>query len=197
MCRLHYYAALTFLVASLFALVQNGLARSRPELVMTSNGPAMAPRPAPAPGARGWFQSMKPFCNTVEAEVALRNNPPPEGNEGAAYAAACLALAGKIDDARAMIDGLPIGERSRAAGVVFEVAHPIADAGDDRSAGPIMGLVVEFWPNHYMALYHAGMASYGLGYSLLAKKYLQQFLALYDQDDGWRSNAEQVLRRIK
>ena len=91
MSRLHYYAALTFLVASLFALVRNGLARSRPELVMTSNGPTMAPRPAPAPGARGWFQSMKPFCNTVEAEVALRNNPPPEGNEGAAYAAACLA----------------------------------------------------------------------------------------------------------
>ena len=195
MSRLHYYAAMTFLVASLFVLAGHGLARSRPELLVTPNPIVTAP--APAPGARGWFQAMKPFCNTVEAEVALRNNPAPEGSEGVAYSAACLALAGKIDAARDAIAGLPASERARAAGVVFDVAHPIADAGDDRSAGPIMGLVVEFWPDHYMALYHAGMASYGLGYSLLAKKYLEEFLELYDQDDGWRTNAEQVLGRIK
>ena len=89
------------------------------------------------------------------------------------------------------IEALPESARFSAAGIVFDVAHPIADAGDDRSAGPIMGLVVEFWPNHYMALYHAGMASYGLGYAELARKYLEEFLALYEQDDGWRSNAEQ------
>jgi hypothetical protein len=196
MSRLHYYAAMTFLVASLFVLVGHGLARSRPELVVTPNVQSPAPAP-PAAGPAGWFQAMKPYCNTVEAELALKNNPAPGGNEGVAYAAACLALAGRIDGAREAIAGLPVSERARAAGVVFDVAHPIADAGDDRSAGPIMGLVVEFWPDHYMALYHAGMASYGLGYSLLAKQYLQQFLELYDQDDGWRSNAEQVLRRIK
>lgn len=197
MSRLHYYAAMLFLVASLFVLVGHGLARTAPELVMTPtvvHAPAGTP---PAPGARGWFQAMKPFCNTVEAEVALRNNPAPEGREGVAYTAACLALAGRIDDARAAINGLRASDRAAAAGVVFDVAHPIADAGDDRSAGPIMGLVVEFWPDHYMALYHAGMASYGLGYELLAKKYLEQFIELYDQDDGWLANAEQVLRRIK
>ena len=196
MSRLHYYAAMTFLVASLFVLVGHGLARSGPELVVTPNVQAPAPTP-PAAGPVGWFQAMKPYCNTVEVEVALKNNPAPEGTEGVAYAAACLALAGRIDGAREAIAGLPVAERPRAAGVVFDVAHPIADAGDDRSAGPIMGLVVEFWPDHYMALYHAGMASYGLGYSLLAKQYLQKFLELYEQDDGWRSNAEQVLGRIK
>jgi hypothetical protein len=195
MSRLHYYAAMLFLVASLFVLVGHGLARSAPELVMTPVVSAPGGT-VPAPGAMGWFQAMKPFCNTVEAEVALRNNPAPEGREGVAYTAACLALAGRIDDGRTAINGLPKSDRAFAAGVVFDVAHPIADAGDDRSAGPIMGLVVEFWPNHYMALYHAGMASYGLGYGLLAKKYLEQFLELYQQDDGWRSNAEEVLRRI-
>lgn len=195
MSRLHYYAAMTFLVASLFVLVGHGLARSRPELLVTPN--TQVTTAPPAAGALGWFQAMKQYCNTVEAEMALKNNPAPEGTEGVAYTAACLALAGKIDGAREAIDALPISERARAAGVVFDVAHPIADAGDDRSAGPIMGLVVEFWPNHYMALYHAGMASYGLGYGVLAKKYLEQFLELYEQDDGWRANAEQVLRRLK
>ena len=196
MSRLHYYAAITFLVASLFVLVGHGLARSRPELLVTPNVQSPPPTP-PAAGPAGWFQAMKPYCNTVEAELALKNNPAPEGSEGVAYTAACLALAGRIDAAREAIAGLPVSEHARAAGVVFDVAHPIADAGDDRSAGPIMGLVVEFWPDHYMALYHAGMASYGLGYSLLAKRYLQRFLELYEQDDGWRSNAEQVLGRIK
>src|SRR5262245_34801265 len=195
MSRLHYYAAMTFLVASLFVLVGHGLARSRPELLVTPI--SQVTTPPPAAGALGWFQAMKQYCNTVEAEMALKNNPAPEGSEGVAYTAACLALAGKIDGAREAIAALPASERARAAGVVFDVAHPIADAGDDRSAGPIMGLVVEFWPDHYMALYHAGMASYGLGYSVLAKKYLEQFLELYAQEDGWRSNAEQVLRRIK
>ena len=197
MSRLHYYAAMLFLVASLFVLVGHGLARTAPELVMTPNVAPHSTGTAPAPGAVGWFQAMKPFCNTVEAEVALRNNPAPEGREGVAYTAACLALSGRTDDARAAINGLPPSDRATAAGLVFNVAHPIADAGDDRSAGPIMGLVVEFWPDHYMALYHAGMASYGLGYELLAKKYLEQFIELYDQDDGWLANAEQVLRRIK
>lgn len=195
MSRLHYYAAMLFLVASIFSLVGSGLARSAPELAGTPD-----PRPIPVnsvDGAAGWFQRMKPFCNTVEVEIALRNTPAPAGADGAAYAAACLALAGRIDDARAAIAALPVSDRAGAAGVVFDVAHPIADAGDDRSAGPIMGLVVEFWPNHYMALYHAGMASYGLGYSDLARKYLEEFLVLYQQEDGWRSNAEQVVRRLK
>lgn len=197
MSRLHYYAAMVFLVASLFALVGPGMARSVPELAGTPDPRPFAPPSVPAAGAVGWFQRMKPFCNTVEVEIALRNTPAPEGVDGVAYSAACLALAGRIDDARAAIAALPAEDRAEAAGVVFDVAHPIADAGDDRSAGPIMGLVVEFWPDHYMALYHAGMASYGLGYNVLARKYLERFLELYQQDDGWRSNAQQVVRRLK
>lgn len=196
MSRLHYYAAMVFLVASLFSLVGPGLARSAPELTGTGTPPHVT-GVIPVDGAAGWFQRMKPFCNTVEVEIALRNTPPPAGADGVAYTAACLALAGRIDPARAAIAALPPSERAGAAGVVFDVAHPIADAGDDRSAGPIMGLVVEFWPNHHMALYHAGMASYGLGYTILARKYLEEFLALYDQDDGWRSNAETVLGRLQ
>jgi hypothetical protein len=76
------------------------------------------------------------------------------------------------------------------------VAHPVADAGDDRSAGPIMELVVDYWPNHYMALYHAGMAEYMLGQRDLARHSLQEFLKYYHESDGFTSNARTVLSRL-
>ena len=79
--------------------------------------------PALPDGAGVGFRRMKPFCNTVEVEIALRNTPAPDGADGVAYTAACLALAGRIDDARSAIASLPrVGARAGAAGVVFDVA---------------------------------------------------------------------------
>jgi len=146
--------------------------------------------------AAPWFAQIKPFCNPVEVETRLRWNPPPKGMQGRAYSAACYALAGKVDQARQIILELEGDDRWRAAGVVFSVAHPVADAGDDASAGPIMEMVVEFWPNHYMALYHAGMARLGLGDREAARDYLERFLQYYARDDGWRSSALAALEDI-
>ena len=172
---------------------------------------ARAGGPAPATGgARGpvavlagtasdgavWFRRVRPYCNSVEVSVLQRHTPAPATFDGQGYRAACYALAGQIDEARRVIDALPADERWRAAGIVFEVGHPVADAGDDRSAGPIMELVVDYWPNHYMALYHAGMAEYMLGQHALARQNLQAFIRLYEQEDGWRSNALEVLGRL-
>lgn len=155
---------------------------------------------APAAGigaadAGEWFRRVKPYCNSVEIGF-VRGIPAPEGAAGSGYEAACFALAGRIDDSRRIIDRLRASERAHAAGIVFEVGHPIADAGDDRAAGPIMELVVDYWPNHYMALYHAGMAEYMLGQSALAQKNLEQFRRIYTVNDGWRRNADDVLRRL-
>jgi hypothetical protein len=83
-----------------------------------------------------------------------------------------LALAGRIESARAEILELPEDRRAQAVGVVFDQAHPAADAGDDVAAGPVMELVVEFWPNHYMALYHAGAARFEEGDQLLGRRQL-------------------------
>lgn len=152
---------------------------------------------ATADAALVWFRAMKPYCNPVEVETRQRWNPPPATDQGAAYSAACYALAGKMDRAREAIERTPASERWKAAGVVFNVAHPVADAGDDESAGPIMELVLEFWPNHYMALYHAGAARYALGYPDQARSHLQQFLELYDMDDGWRRNAIAMLKELE
>ncbi|MFL5576572.1 MAG: tetratricopeptide repeat protein [Gemmatimonadaceae bacterium] len=157
--------------------------------------------PAPAreyPGEGGaWFARIKPYCNAVEVEVRQQYDPPPPSTDGAAYGAACFALAGKVDRARETIQQLPLGDaRSYAAGVVFDVGHPVADAGDDASAGPIMRLVVEYQPDNYMALYHAGMSEYALGQHDVARDHLRRFLAIYREDDGWRANAREVLGRM-
>lgn len=166
------------------------------------------PRPAPSPqppppevvgfegSALQWFAAIKPYCNAVEAEVTQRRHPAPQTVEGQGYSAACYALGGRIDSARAVIDRLASSDRSRAAGIVFDVGHPVADAGDDRSAGPIMELVLEYWPNQYMALYHAGMSEYALGQPGLARQHLTSFLSYYHEDDGWTHNARDVLARL-
>ena len=163
---------------------------------------AAPPQPghAPAPAFRGdageWFSRMKPYCNAVEVEVQQQYSPAPRGTEGAGYSAACFALAGKIERARETLERLESSERATAAGIVFNVGHPVADAGDDQSAGPIMRLVVEYQPDNYMALYHAGISEYILGHSALARTHLERFLAIYHAEDGWRSNARTVLGRI-
>lgn len=144
-----------------------------------------------------WFAATKQYCNAVEAELAQRNRPAPATTEGQGYSAACYALGGKIDVARATIDRLPSGERATAANIVFNVAHPVADAGDDRSAGPIMELVVGYIPVHYMALYHAGMSEYALGQLGLARAHLTSFLSYYHENDGWTRNARDVLARLR
>ena len=122
--------------------------------------------------------------------------PAPATLEGQGLSAACYALAGKIDSARAIIDRLAEADRYRAAGIVFDIAHPVADAGDNRSAGPIMELVISYWPNHYMALYHAGMAEFALGEADLAAKNLTAFLKYYHENDGWTQSARATLAQI-
>ena len=143
-----------------------------------------------------WWTRAKPHCNAVDVELIHRTAPAPEGWYGQGYSAACYALAGKVDSARAIIDRIPQEHRYRAAGMVFDVAHPIADAGDDRSAGPIMELVISYWPNHYMALYHAGMAEYAIGQRTLARRNLTAFLSYYHANDGWTQRAQLTLARL-
>jgi hypothetical protein len=107
-----------------------------------------------------------------------------------------LALAGKIDRARSLIANLPPSYQQPAAEIVFYVGHPVADAGDDNSAAPIMRLVIEFSPLNAMALYHAGVSEYSLGQEAASKRHLQRFLELYQQQDGWRQNALDIVGRL-
>jgi len=158
----------------------------------------LAPPSVPPPTSEvAWFRQAKPYCNSVEVQTLSQHVPPaPATTTGAGYHAACFALAGRIADARQIIDRVRPGERAQAAGVVFDVGHPVADAGDDRSAGAIMELVIDYWPTNYMALYHAGMVEYMLGQRKLARRNLEEFLKYYQQPDGWTANARAVLKRL-
>lgn len=162
---------------------------------LAREAPAVVTPPA---NAGTWFARARPHCNPVEVETFMRNDPPSlDALEGLSYAAACYALAGKVAAARELILRLSSDDRYRAAGVVFDVAHPVADAGDDLSAAPIMELVVEFWPNHYMALYHAGASAYQLGHYARATQHLEAFLATYTANDGWTGAASGMLTQMR
>jgi len=162
---------------------------------------APAVRPAsPATGTsspRQWFAMAKPFCNPVEVAQLMARRPGPSGWEGAGYVAGCWALAGRIGEARSALALVPEQERWRAAGIVFDLGHPVADAGDDIAAAPIMNLVLESWPAHFQALYHAGMSDYALGNAERARTHLTEFLRLYKEEDGFTRNARDALARLR
>lgn len=140
-----------------------------------------------------WFERVRPSCNALEAETRIAADPPPESEDGTSWAAACLALAGKTDRARTLLRQVPQGARAKAASVVFEIGHSVADAGDERSAAPILALVLEFQPDNPMALYHLGMAEFGLYERDKARVHLQRFLEVYPVNDFSRQAAEQAL----
>src|SRR4051812_5571194 len=71
--------------------------------------------PAPAAmdaSAAAWFRRVKPYCNSVEVTTLERTSPPPATVDGAGFHAACFALAGRVDDARRIIDGVAPGNRN-------------------------------------------------------------------------------------
>ena len=144
-----------------------------------------------------WFDKIKPKCNSVEVITAMHNSQHPKTPKGVGYAASCYALAGRIDLADAAIQKLPANLRVYAAAVVFNIGHPVADAGDDQSAGPIMDLVLRYWSDNYMALYHAGMSAYVLGEYSKAETHLQNFLRIYHRTDGWTNRAKLALTRME
>ncbi|MEQ8329207.1 MAG: tetratricopeptide repeat protein [Longimicrobiales bacterium] len=166
------------------------------EVPVRPTDPVRPAPPSPRTGPRdagSWFAGVKDRCNTVEARNAVARTPPPAGWEGEAHAAACLALGGYVTEARARIQRLPEPQRWQASGVVFDIGHPAADAGDELAAGPLMELVVEFWPNHYMALYHAGASRHQKGEYDAAVAYLERFLEHYSRNDGWTAGARAMI----
>ena len=191
MRRLYHILGWSYVAFCGFAVARSVLAAPA-----RSHASGLRPVASSSADAAEWFRRAKPYCNAVEITVLQRQATPPATVDGAGFHAACLALAGRIDDARRIVDALSASDRLRAAGIVFEVGHPVADAGDDRSAAPIMEMVVDYWPNHYMALYHAAMAEYMLGQRDLARRNLTEFLRLYNVNDGWRSNGIEVLGRL-
>lgn len=147
-----------------------------------------APEPEPVATV---IPDISPRCTPLEVRRYLAGAKLPLEAH-----ASCLAIAGLIDEARALLRAMPADTRARAIAQIFELAHPTADAGDDRSAGPLMMLVVELWPENYMAMFHAGMAQFALGQDAVAQVYLERFLSMYATRDVWRARAENALAAL-
>lgn len=130
-------------------------------------------------------------CTALDVEQRTRDPQMPDDER-----VTCFAVAGKIDRARSLLAAMPEADRNRAIAMVFSVAHPIADSGDDRSAGPIMELVAEYAPDNYMAVFHAGMAEFALGQDNAARVQLERFLVMYPTADVWRQRAINALAAI-
>lgn len=192
MSRRLYLAAFAYLGVCLYALVPWWSA-AQPAPAAPGHAPGSNPD---ATSGSAWFAQVRPMCNPVEVDVGMRRRPPPAGHEGSAFQAACYALAGKIDLARQAILALPAGERGRAANLFLSIADPVADAGDDRAAAPMMQLVLEFNPDSYIALYHAGMSEYALGDRRSAERHLRHFMRVYPTEDGFRARAREVLAEM-
>lgn len=197
MNRFYYCAGFAYIALCGVVVARELMNRATATVSAVPAGPMPAPDPVPSgTPEQQWFASMKPYCNSVEVEVRTQYTPPPNTAAGAGYLAACFGLAGKITRANSIIGMLDAADRPTAANIVFEVAHPIADAGDDRSSGPMMQLVVTYWPSNYMALYHAGMSEYSLGELQLARRHLESFLQQYNADDSFTQNAKRALQGI-
>ena len=163
----------------------------------TREDPDMVVSTPAATGAKGWFQRVKSGCNQLEVGGLMARSPPPAGADGAGYGAGCFALAGRYPEARKLIGALATPyDRSVAAWRVFDIAHPVADQGEDSAAGPMMELVLEYWPDNFQALYHAGIAEYASGDTVRAKARLEDFLGRYHEKDNFTATAQLVLDRI-
>jgi TolA-binding protein len=148
-------------------------------------------------GARDWFTTVRPRCNSLEVGALLRSSRPPASDpDSAAYVATCQTLAGDLPGAQTTLDAVTPGRQAAAARILFSVVHPVADAGDDVAAGPAMELVLRYWPGNFQAVYHAGMSAHQSGELERAREHLRRFLSMYNEPSLWRRNAEQVLREI-
>lgn len=142
---------------------------------------------------RDWLATIKPSCNREDVMLATDLHPAPTTGDGPALEAACFAIAGDIAKARALVLAMEPGQRSEAAGVILDIALDSRDADTDPSVGPVMDLVLEFWPNHYLALYYAGRSRYLSGDVDGAASYLERFILGYPRDDALVREAHRML----
>lgn len=148
--------------------------------------------------SKDWFSRVRNRCTEQHVDEAVAERLKDDAWDERGYAAACLSLAGKIEASRAAIGALEPEDRRFAAAILFNVAHPIADAGDEAFAEPLMSLAAEFWPENYQALFHAGMADYAAQRFPRAREKLTRFLELADGANhaSSRSAARDALQKM-
>jgi hypothetical protein len=166
----------------------------KPVAVIARRPDPVLPKPPRTP--EEWYQRIRPDCTPANVQLSIDLHRPPSGTDGTGYEAACFAVASDVPMARALILGLPEEDRLQAASVVFNVAKTMVEQGRETAAGPLMELVIEFWPNHYVALYEAGVTRYADGDYTHARIYLNRFLSVYVQKDQRADRARRMIQEM-
>jgi serine/threonine protein kinase len=146
-----------------------------------------------------WFEDIKSGCNTAEVEKTMNSTTYNyhASVEGQAYAAACYALGGKMEEASELLAPLQFDDRHKAARILGEIGRIAANREDDRSAGSVMALVLRYYPQNAAAMYQVGISAYANGDLPLAKLRLTKFLQIYPTQDAWTREAQIILKKIE
>jgi hypothetical protein len=168
---------------------------TQPEITAVT-GDDLPPALANTDGA-AWFARVRERCNSLQIRTMLAETPPPSSLDGAGFAAACASLAGDLRLARWHVARFPKDQHAHAVWPTFEIAHRMADKHPkNQQIAAIMRLVIEFWPENYMALYHAGIAELAAGDTTRATKHLQGFLKIYTQHDAFSTAATAAVAEL-
>jgi len=163
--------------------------RSPVTRVVGGNGGARA-------AAEQWFESIQVGCRRTAGDEWLRSilrGPPTDYGE--MYEAACLALAGRIDQARSRLEAFSEARRSVAVNVLLSTATPIHRAEDYQSSVPVMELVLEFQPYNTYVKYQVGLGHMRLGNQEAGGALLREVLA-QNLPRAWREHATELLEEL-
>ena len=151
---------------------------------------------------KGWWARHKASCNPVRVTGALQEARRPGGPLSAGgpaadvYASACLALAGRFDEAQKLAAGLPPAERQHAAHLFYVLGAPTDDVPAARvpeGQVDMMELALENSTprsdDHWRAAYYVAFSALEAGDLESAKQYLEYFVRVHPGDDPWRTSA--------
>ncbi|MBS1148537.1 MAG: protein kinase [Myxococcaceae bacterium] len=154
-----------------------------------------------------WFDDHRKFCNPLQVTRALQNSPPPEEPLGQAFAAGCLAIAGKLSEADATIAAMPLqSDREAAAEILYALGDSTENKTHDYAAGaPLFALAFKHAPNNHQYVYYLAFGELELGKRQEAREHLELFLKLFDrrsvheqaQLEAYRRSAAEALEGLK
>ena len=157
--------------------------------------PIRSPRSAAAP-ASGSPRSSRSAMPS-RSRSASSTCRPRATSRARATARPATRSPGRSTRARTVIDALAAGDRAQAAEHRFKIGHPVADAGDDQSAGPDHAARGELPARQLHGALPRRDVRVHPGPDGFRAHPPEQFIDLYRAEDGWRSNALDVLRRLE
>jgi len=121
-----------------------------------------------------WFNSISKQCNALEVELALRQQPPPSTNRGAALAGLCYAFAGKAAAADKIFDRLNQSDRIEPLRVLIQMAISFTNERFDPGISASMEIVKKYLPKNKVANYLLALTELSRGNQSKGREMLEE-----------------------